>query len=294
MWLPLPGSPIQPAFNNIAFNSRIFFGIYILVLSKHIRFIFASILESLLSRVRSLFFKMDNLDNRPSTIKQKLALMQLADSFFPSGTYTFSHGLESLVQQNKIQQPHDLVSFLQILLHNKIATCDLVALIHAYRASAIDDIEKILQIDTQLFAQTPIAITRKTQRQSGRALLMVAQSTWQHQQLETLNQKRALDRFNCLHPIVFGVVGNIAGLTLTDTALAFLHGLVTGILGAAIRLGILGHLQGQEILLRLAPDIETAYHTASSISLEQMWSCTPAIDLAQMHQATLASRLFAN
>lgn len=237
---------------------------------------------------------MDNIDKRPSTIKQKLALMQLSDSFFPSGSYTLSHGLESLVQQNKIQQPEDLVSFLQILLHNKVATCDLVALIHAYRASAIDDIEKIEQIDARLFAQTPIEITRKTQRQSGRALLMVAQSTWQHQQLESLNQKRALNQFNCLHPVVFGVVGNVAGLTDTDTALAFLHGLVTGILGAAIRLGILGHLKTQEILLQLAPDIETAYNTASSINLARIWTCTPAIDLAQMHHTKLSSRLFAN
>ncbi|MBE9044488.1 urease accessory protein UreF [Pleurocapsales cyanobacterium LEGE 10410] len=237
---------------------------------------------------------MNNLDNRPSTIKQKLAQMQLADSFFPSGSYTLSHGLESLVQQDKIRQPEDLVSFLQILAYNKIATCDLVALIHAYRAGAANDLEKIIQIDAQLFAQTSIAITRKTQQQSGRALLMVAQSTWQHQQLATLAQKRALNQFYCLHPIVFGVVGNLAGLTATDTALAFLHGLVTGILGAAIRLGILGHLQAQKILLQLAPDLEAAYKIASSMNLEQMWSCTPEIDLAQIHHTKLASRLFAN
>ena len=55
------------------------------------------------------------LVNQLSTIKQKLTLIQLADSFFPSGTYTFSHGLEVLVQQNQIQQPEDIVTFLQIV-----------------------------------------------------------------------------------------------------------------------------------------------------------------------------------
>ena len=234
------------------------------------------------------------MKDRPSTIKQKLTLIQLADSFFPSGTYTFSHGLEALVQQDRIQQPEDLVSFLQILLHNKIATCDLVALIHAYRASADDDLEAIAQSATQLYTQTLIEITRKTQQQSGRALLMVARSTWQHQQLEALARSHALKRFYCLHPVVFGVVGNIAELTLTDTTLAFLHGFVTGILGAAIRLGILGHLQAQEVLLLLAEDIEQASNIASKMSLAQMWSGTPAIDLAQMQHSRLSSRLFAN
>ena len=234
------------------------------------------------------------MNNQQSAIKQKLALMQLSDSFFPSGSYTLSHGLESLVQQDKIQQPEDLTVFLQILLHNKIATCDLVALIHAYQASTVNDLEMVKQVDAQLFAKTLIATTRKTQCQSGRALLMVAQSTWQNKQLELLEYDRLVNQFYCLHPVVFGVVGNIAGLNKTDTTLAFLHSFVSGLMGAAIRLGILGHLQAQQILLQLAPDIEAAYHTASNMRLNEMWSCTLAINLAQMRHPRLVSRLFAS
>ncbi len=234
------------------------------------------------------------MNTQASTIKQKLTLIQLADSFFPSGSYTLSHGLESLIQQGQIQQPEDLIAFLQILLDNKIAPCDLVALIHGYRASAADDLEQVKQVAAQLYAQTLIEITRKTQIQSGRALLMVAQSTWQHPHLETLERSRALNQFYCLHPIIFSVVSNIAGLSVTDTCLAFLHSFITGVLGAAIRLGSLGHLQAQQILLQLAPDIEAAYHTAASLRLDQMWSCTPTIDLAQMHHRKLTSRLFAS
>ena len=234
------------------------------------------------------------MNDRTSTIKQKLTLIQLADSFFPSGTYTFSHGLEALVQQDRVAEPEDIIGFLQILLHNKIAPCDLVALIHAYRASSVNDLEAIQQVETQLYAQTLIEITRKTQQQSGRALLMVAQSTWQHQQLEALERSRALKQFYCLHPVIFGVVGNIADLSVSDTTLAFLHGFVTGILGAAIRLGILGHLQAQKILLLLASDIERASSIALKMNLSQMWSCTPTIERAQMLHSRLSSRLFAN
>ncbi len=264
----------------------------------------------------------------PNTIKQKLTLMQLSDSFFPSGSYTLSHGLESLIQSNLIQQPEDFVVFVRILLHNKIGTCDLVALMHSYQGSAANDLVRVRQADAQLFAQTAIAISRQTQRQSGRALLMVAQSTWQDEQLEILSaegghrqaphrkafpcayrrrgvfppfqggepvtKNRIANNFNCLHPIVFGVVGSIAGLSFIDTALAFLHGFVTGLLGAAIRLGILGHLQAQQISLDLAADIEMVLLTASSMDLNQMYSCTPTIDLAQMRHAQLNTRLFAS
>ncbi|MEM7595866.1 MAG: urease accessory UreF family protein, partial [Cyanobacteria bacterium P01_A01_bin.83] len=95
-------------------------------------------------------------------------------------------------------------------------------------------------------------------------------------------------------PVLFGVVGSIAGLTVTNTAIAFLHGFVTGVLGAAIRLGSLGHLQAQQILLELATDIETAYNSASSMKLDEMWSCIPTIDIAQMRHSKLNSKLFAN
>lgn len=237
---------------------------------------------------------MGTLNITQSTIAQKLTLMQLADSFFPSGSFTLSHGLEYLVQAGKLPTPEDLIVFLQLLLQHKIGTCDLVALIHGYRGSANNDLAIVRQADNQLFAQSLIAATRQTQRQSGRALLMVAQSTWQHQQLETLDRDRILNHFHCLHPVVFGVVGSIAGLNETDTMLAFLHGLITGLLGAAIRLGTLGHLQAQQILLQLASDIEAVCDTAVNMSLNDLRSCTPAIDFAQMRHHRLASRLFAS
>ena len=239
-------------------------------------------------------YTIESKSNKKSTIKQKLTLMQLSDSFFPSGSYTLSHGLESLAQSDRLKQSEDITTFLRILLQNKIGTCDLVALIHGYKGSAVNDLTQVRQADARLFAQTAIAISRQTQCQSGRALLMVAQSTWQSKQLETLAKDRLNNNFNCLHPVVFGVVGNIAGLDITDTALAFLHGLVTGLLGAAIRLGILGHLQAQQISLNLAKDIEAALLTAASMDLDRMYSCTPAIDLAQMRHARLNTRLFAS
>ncbi|PSB06847.1 urease accessory protein UreF [Pleurocapsa sp. CCALA 161] len=229
-----------------------------------------------------------------SQISQQLAMMQLADSFFPTGSFTLSHGLESLVQTGKINSVEDLQVFLQLLLHNKVGTTDLVALLHSHRGINDGNLEAARQADSQLFAQTAIAKIRETQRQSGRALLMVSSSTWQDERLEILNREAAQGKIHCLHPVIFGAVAAIAGLSEQNTVLAFLHSLVSGILSAAIRLGVLGHIQTQQILLYLASDIETVWSTARSMNLEQMRSCTLAIDIAQMQHPKLAQRLFAN
>ena len=227
-------------------------------------------------------------------MKNQLALMQLADSFFPSGSFTLSHGLEYLVQNKQIKNAADLQTFLQILLLNKIGSCDLVALIHSHRGSQQNSLPIIIDADRQLFNQTLIATNRQTQQKSGRALLMVAQETWQDEKLRQLQEKTATKQFYCLHPVVFGVVAEIAGIDEQNTALAFLHSYITGLLGAAIRLGIIGHIQAQKILLALQLDIVTTYHQACSLKLSEMWSCTPTIDLAQMQHQKLKTRLFAS
>lgn len=229
-----------------------------------------------------------------SALIQQLTLMQLADSFFPSGSYTLSHGLESLVQAGRITTAEAVETFIRLLLCNKVGSTDLVALAHAHRASMLGNLEDICKIDSLLFAQTAIEKTRSAQRQSGRALLMVASSTWPHPQLEALSRKSANKQFNCLHPVVFAVVAQAADLDEQSALVAFVHGFVTGLLGAAIRLGGLGHVQAQQVRLALSADMAEVCQAAVSLALEDMWSCTPTIDLAQMRQAKLSRRLFAS
>lgn len=229
-----------------------------------------------------------------TTIDRQLALMQLADSFFPSGSFTLSHGLESLVASQQILTAEDFQGFLSVLLHNKVGSADLVALVHAYRASRDNDVAGIQQTDRFLFAHTPIQETREAQRKSGRALLLVARSLWHDPQLDTLATELAANQLPCQHPIVFAVVGRIAGLSECDTELAFLHSFLTSLLGAAIRLGVLGHIRAQQILKSLAPDLATIVHTAATTPLAAIWSCTPTIDIAQMHHRNLYQKQFMN
>ncbi|PZO54409.1 MAG: urease accessory protein UreF [Phormidesmis priestleyi] len=232
--------------------------------------------------------------NNLNTLDQQLMLMQLADSFFPSGAYTLSHGLESLVQSKAITRAEEIETFVRLLLCQKVGSTDMVALAHAYRASQSGDFTAIRDIDALLFAQTPIEKTRIAQRQSGRALLMVAGKTWPHPQLAALSQQSAAGEINCLHPVVFAVVAQVAGLDQQASLVAFVHGFVTGLLGAAIRLGAIGHLQAQQVRSAIAPDMASVCQSAATLSLDEMWSCTPLIDLAQMRQAKLSRRLFAS
>lgn len=227
-------------------------------------------------------------------IARQLALMQLSDSAFPSGSFTLSHGLESLVYSGQIKTADDFQEFLKLLLYNKIGTSDLVALLHAHRASVNNDLVEIYRADLRLFAATTIAQTRETQRKSGRALLMVARSIWQDSQLETLAIDTAVGTIQCLHPVIFAVAGRAALLSESDTMLAFVHSFITSLALAGIRLGVLGHIQAQVVINAIALDIEPIIDKALVMTLEDMRSCTPAIDIAQMRHKYFNQRQFAN
>lgn len=228
------------------------------------------------------------------TLDRRLALMQLSDSFFPSGSFTLSHGLESLMYSGQIDSAEAVQNYLKILLHQKVGPSDLVALLHAYRASCQGDLTEIRQADQHLFAQSLIQDVREAQCQSGRALLMVSRSTWPDDQLDRYAAQIQAGQCHGMHPVIFAVVGRAAGLDSTDCLLAFLHGFVTGLCGAAIRLGLLGHLKAQLILKALAPDLEAVMAQAMESNLNEMWSCTPSIDIAQMGHQALPSRQFRN
>jgi len=47
------------------------------------------------------------MSNRLPVPDRRLALMQLSDSLFPSGSFTLSHGLESLIHSGQIQSADD-------------------------------------------------------------------------------------------------------------------------------------------------------------------------------------------
>jgi urease accessory protein len=187
-----------------------------------------------------------------------------------------------------------LQTFLEILLRFKVGVTEVVALLHAYRGSANQELLQVRKAEQYLFCQTLSAKNRQTSRKSGRALLMVAQKTWPDPRLEILAVELQQGRMQGLQPIIFAVVAQVALLCEEDTCCGFLHTMVTGLLGAAIRLGVVGHIEAQQILTYLAPTIHDTYLSAATLELEDMWSSTPEIDLAQMRHGFLSTRLFAN
>ena len=79
-----------------------------------------------------------------------LTLLQLSDSFFPTGMFAHSLGLEGMVRRGLVRGLDDVERFLLATLRHAVLPSDGVALLNARRATRAGDSEALIAIDQRL------------------------------------------------------------------------------------------------------------------------------------------------
>jgi urease accessory protein len=225
-----------------------------------------------------------------TTAEVLLASLQNADSFFPSGGVSFSWGLETLIADGGVGSAEQVGAYVEGQLRYRWAICDRVALVAAVRASG--DILRLQDIDAELEAMTLAMELREGSKRAGASLLTV------HERLGTPGAVlyRTAIRTGNAHghlPVVQGLLWCGAGLSETAVEAASAHVFCVGMLGAALRLGSIGHIQGQETLLRMRPVIAELL-SVPALPMEEISTCAPAGEIAAMRHEVQSARLFAN
>jgi urease accessory protein len=94
-------------------------------------------------------------------------------------------------------------------------------------------------------------------------------------------------------PVIQGCVWSALGIAADAASLMSGYLASIGFLGAAVRLGAVGHLDAQRILAALLPLI-SELASAPPPPIEAVNSFTPAIDIGSTHHEHAEVRLFAN
>lgn len=223
-----------------------------------------------------------------TNLPELLTLLQHGDSFFPSGAFASSWGLETLHADGKVNDAVSLTQFITGQLRWRWARLDRPALLSSYRAS--DDLEQVSQIDKELEALALARELRDASRRAGRALLRV------HAQLGTRKAATYLEwiKTGQAHghiPVVQGAVWRSVGLSEESVSALSGYGLCLTFVSVAIRLGIISHIEAQEILQQLHPVLIELLELPVPAFLS---SFSPLTDIAIMRHETQGVRLFAS
>lgn len=83
----------------------------------------------------------------------ELSIMELCDSFFPTGMYTMSNGLEAIFYSDKkINGAKGLRDLIRVYVEHQIGPADCAALGNSYGYAEDSDFEKLLEVDETLFS----------------------------------------------------------------------------------------------------------------------------------------------
>jgi urease accessory protein len=225
-----------------------------------------------------------------SDSKLLLRVLQDGDSFFPSGAVSFSWGLEMLCAEGAIASERDVEAFVLAHLHRRWAQFDRpVAFAAAVASNAFGAVAKIDQI---VEAQTLAAELRSGSRRNGTALLSV------HARLETPGAQDYLrlvqqgEAKGHLAPMQ-GFLWSRRGIPAHEIAILSAHTMCIGLLGAAVRIGVIGHVGAQRILKETHGDI-TAIAETRPADLDQIHAFMPQAEISSMRHELAQVRLFAN
>lgn len=221
---------------------------------------------------------------------QLLASLQHADSFFPAGGIAFSWGLESLNGDRHVATPAALHAFILGQLRYRWHTLDRPFLRAAYQSGA--NLDDLVALDGELEAMILAREAREGSRRAGGSLILV------HERIGTMGAADYRGRMVAGQaaghlPVVQALVWKGVGLSLEAVESVSAYAMTIGMISAALRLGVLGHLAAQQIMTQLRPDIAQLL-AIEAPAVTEAQSFTPAAEIAMMRHEVQSSRLFAN
>ncbi|TVQ43623.1 MAG: urease accessory protein UreF [Gloeocapsa sp. DLM2.Bin57] len=213
-----------------------------------------------------------------------LNLLQLASPVIPIGAYSYSEGLENLVEKQIITNQKQLQSWLANELNYGSISIETAIMLRAYNSYLNQNYPKIIYWNNWLTAARETAELREQSWQMGASLLQL---------LLDLNLPINLTiAGDCNYAIAYAIGAAIWDISKLDATKAYLHSWTTNLITAGVKLIPLGQTQGQQILHSLHPIIELNSTRIINLKDEELFTCNWGLSLASMAHQTQYTRLF--
>ncbi|MBW4651956.1 MAG: urease accessory protein UreF [Kaiparowitsia implicata GSE-PSE-MK54-09C] len=226
-------------------------------------------------------------DSSASSSASLAYLLQLASPALPVGGYTYSEGLETLVQQGLLTTVAELEDWLTQELQTGAVRLEAVAIARLHAAVTADQPGAIAQWNQWLSALRDTEEVRLQSWQMGRSLVRLMQEL--EPDLTPVFQ-RCGDRTN--FATAFAIAAAHWQIPVQSAMLGYLHSWLTTAINAGVKLIPLGQTAGQRLLMQLYPTLHETVETAQALPDEALYACNWGWAIASMNHETLYTRLF--
>lgn len=218
-------------------------------------------------------------------------LLQFGDSMFPIGGFSFSSGLESAVQTGVVRDLSTLRDYVKTALE-QAARGDGIALVAAHRAARAGDIAALADIDREVYCRKLTDEARTMSVRMGKKLVEITAEVTQAPLLALWRARIGSGAVPGCYPVALAIHFAAQGLSAREAFIVHGYGTATTILGAALRLMRISHVDTQTLLYALCGEWEAAYARAAQSELSDMAGYAPMTDILAAVHAKAHVRLF--
>ncbi|WP_422030884.1 urease accessory protein UreF [Reyranella sp.] len=209
---------------------------------------------------------------------------------YPIGAFSYSHGVETAVEEGLIRDRAALVAWLDSVLRRGTGAVDGALFAAGWQAASEADWPAFDAVAERAAAWRGTSEMALESRQQGGSFLSITRTAWPHAALDEVH--RRLDGELAL-PVAVALAAAVHGIALEPALAGYLHAFTANLISAALRAVPLGQTDGQIALAALEASVNEATRAAIAIdSLDEVGTATPLLDWCSLRHETQYTRLF--
>jgi urease accessory protein len=228
----------------------------------------------------------------PVQTRAFLRLQSWLSPAFPTGSYSYSHGLEWAVEAGHIHDRKSLVDWLAADLCHGSGRNEAIFFSEAWRCTIEDDCATLSEIAELAAAYRGTSEFALESSQQAGACLATLRHVWPDRILDRLSEIVREREFQPALAVVFGVRSAREGVPASLALPAFLQSYIANLVTAGVRLIPLGQTDGQLAIAALEEAVVAASAQAEKATIDDLGSAGFMVDLASMAHETQYTRLF--
>lgn len=223
-----------------------------------------------------------------------LGLLQAGDSYYPTGAYAHSFGLEGLVQTGMVRDRTTLREFIFLSVLPALRQAELPLAAHAYAALDPEspDWAKLGELCVLSHALKSAKEARTATENIGRQRAELAAALHGHALAKDYMARAEAERWPFSAAVSAVLEGRVLGAPLNAVLAGVTYSALGGLLAASMKIMRIGQNASQSLLteaLANAPDIIAA---AMRVPVEEIGWFNPWLDIAAARHETADSRMF--
>ena len=225
----------------------------------------------------------------------RLALLRLQtwlSPAFPTGSYSYSHGIECAVEAGHIHDRESLVDWLEADLRYGSGRNEAIFFSEAWRCAVEDDRMKLFRVAELAAAFRGTSEFALESSQQATASLTTLRQAWPDPVLDWLSQILRERHVQPALAVVLGLRSAMEGIPAELALPAFMQSYIANLVTSAVRLIPLGQTDGQLAIGELEKAVLAVSAQANEATIEDLGSAAFMVDLTSAAHETQYTRLF--